>query len=126
MTQLRGSAPVWPVADVGATVRWFEQNFGFEASTHPQLEPFEWASLVRNNVEIMLQRVPGYEKPNLYTRREGGVWDIYIRVKGVRELYDGLPADVSVISPLTHLEYGCDEFEVVDLNGYTLVFGECT
>ena len=126
MTQLRGSAPVWPVADVGATVRWFEQKFGFTSSTHPQVEPFEWASVVRENVEIMLQRVAGYEKPNLYTRREGGVWDVYIRVKGVRELYDRLPADVRVISPLSRLDYGCDEFEVVDLNGYTLVFGECT
>lgn len=56
-----GSAPVWPVADVGATVRWFEQNFGFASSTHPQVEPFEWASLVRDNVEIMVQRVAGYE-----------------------------------------------------------------
>lgn len=125
MIELGATAPVFPVDDVGATVRWFEQKLGFTWSTHPDVEPYEWASMVRDNVEIMLQRVVGYEKPSLYSRREGGVWDVYIRVKGIRQFYDEIPPDVNVISPLTHLEYGCDEFEVMDLNGYTLVFGEC-
>ena len=83
MTEPRGSAPVFPVADIGATVRWYEQKLGFSCSTHPGTEPYEWASMVRDTVEIMLQRVAGYEKPDLYARREGGVWDVYVRVTGI-------------------------------------------
>lgn len=72
MIQMRGTAPVFPVPDVGATVRWYEQKLGFSYSTHPDVEPYEWASMVRDNVEIMLQRVVGYEKPNLYGIRLTG------------------------------------------------------
>ena len=42
--------------------------------------------LVRDQIEIMLQRVVGYQKPDLYKSRDGGVWDAYIRMRGVRVL----------------------------------------
>ena len=73
----------------------------------------------------MLQRIEGYQKPDLYALRGGGgVWDAYIRMEGVKEFYDLVRERVSVIRPLKKQFYGDWEFEVKDLNGYVLVFSE--
>lgn len=125
MTTLRALAAVFPVEDVGSTIRWYEANLGFGSVTHPPHEPYEWASMGRDGVEIMLQRVREYSKPDLYSMREGGVWDVYIRIEGIQDFFESVRENVDVISPLTRLDYGCIEFEVLDPNGYVLVFGEC-
>ena len=72
----------------------------------------------------MLQRIEGYEKPEIYERREGGVWNAYIRMDGVKDLYELVRQRVTIIKPLRRQPYGCWEFEVKDLNGYVLVFSE--
>jgi uncharacterized glyoxalase superfamily protein PhnB len=69
----------------------------------------------------MLQRIEGYEKPDLYQRRDGGVWDAYIRVEGVKELFESVKDKVAIIRPLRQQPYGAWEFEVRDPNGYLLV-----
>jgi uncharacterized glyoxalase superfamily protein PhnB len=125
MPRLYKSAACFPVADIGATVRWYEERLGFKSYPFPKSEPYAFASLVRDDVEIMLQRIDGYEKPDLYSLRgDAGVWDAYIRMEGVRELYDLIRERVSVIRPLKKQFYGDWEFEVKDLNGYVLVFSE--
>lgn len=72
----------------------------------------------------MFQRVPGYEKPDLYSRRSGGVWDAYIRMEGVKEFYESIKDSVEIVLPLRKQPYGDWEFEVKDPNGYILVFSE--
>ena len=125
MPRLYKSAACFPVADVGATVRWYEEHLGFTSYPFPKTEPYAFASLVRDDVEIMLQRIEGYQKPDLYALRGGGgVWDAYIRMEGVKEFYDLVRERVSVIRPLKKQFYGDCEFEVKDLNGYVLVFSE--
>jgi len=125
MPRLYKSAACFPVADVGATVRWYEEHLGFTSYPFPKTEPYAFASLVRDDVEIMLQRIEGYQKPDLYALRGGGgVWDAYIRMEGVKEFYDLVRERVSVIRPLKKQFYGDWEFEVKDPNGYVLVFSE--
>ena len=63
MTKFNFSAAVFLVSDVGATARWYRDMLGFQFDTVPRTEPFEWASVRRDNVEIMLQRSEGYERP---------------------------------------------------------------
>lgn len=72
----------------------------------------------------MLQRVDGYEKPDLYQGSSGGVWNAYIRIVGVDELFESLKDRVNVIMPLSQQPYGDWAFEVKDPNGYVLVFSE--
>lgn len=117
-------APCFSVADVGATMHWYEQQFGFHSDPFPQSEPYLFAILFLDHVEIMLQRIEGYEKPDLYSRRSGGVWDAYVRVTGVKELYESVREQVTIIKPLRQPPYGAWEFEVKDPNGYVLVFSE--
>jgi catechol 2,3-dioxygenase-like lactoylglutathione lyase family enzyme len=112
------------VADVDATARWYAEQLGFETSgIFPPQPPSVWASLQRDGVEIMLQRLPGYVKPDLYAARPGGVWNVYIRTNGVDRLYEAVRDRPFVRVGLRRQPYGNWEFEVEDPNGYLIVFG---
>ncbi|HXD30804.1 MAG TPA: VOC family protein [Pyrinomonadaceae bacterium] len=124
MPKLIASVPCFPVADVGATIRWYEEHLGFKGDPFPQTEPYVFGILFRDHVEIMVQRLAGYEKPDLYQRRADGIWDAYLRMEGVREFYESVRERVEVIRPLQRMPYPQWEFEVKDLNGYVLVFSE--
>jgi len=117
-------APCFAVADVGATMKWYQERLGFWSDPFPENEPYVFAILFRDHVEIMLQRIEGYEKPDLYARRSGGVWDAYIRVQGVKELFEAVRNEVTIVQPLRQQPYGVWEFEIRDPNGYLLVFSE--
>jgi hypothetical protein len=72
----------------------------------------------------MFQLLRGYEKLDLHRLRDGGVWDAYIRMEGVKELYEAVKDRVEIKSPLRQQPYGDWEFEVKDPNGYIVVFSE--
>jgi len=109
---------------VGQTIHWYEENLGFVSFPFPSHEPYVFAIMQRENVEIMLQRLPGYQKPELHSRRDGGVWDAYIRVNGVAEFYEQVRQRVEVLLTLRQQPYGDWEFGIRDPNGYVLVFSE--
>ena len=122
--RLGSAAPCFAVADVAQTIRWYEEWLGFAGHRFPQHEPHAFGILVRDQIEIMLQLVSDYQKPDLYKTRDGGVWDAYIRMRGVREFYDSIKDRIEILRPLQKQFYGDWEFEVKDLNGYVLVFSE--
>jgi uncharacterized glyoxalase superfamily protein PhnB len=123
--KIRSVNPVFPVADVGATIRWYEEHLGFAGDPFPSHEPFVFAILRRDNIEIMLQRVADYRKPDLYDLRNGGgIWDAYFRIDRLRELYAEVKDKLEIKQPLRKQPYGLSEFEVKDPNGYILVFSE--
>jgi hypothetical protein len=62
--------PTFLVADVGATARWYAETLGFRiAGTVPAREPYVYASLQRDGVELMLLGLAGYQKPDLTAPR---------------------------------------------------------
>jgi uncharacterized glyoxalase superfamily protein PhnB len=124
MSNFHSVAPAFAVADIEATIRWYAEHLGFTAHPFPPQGPYVFAIMSRDNIEIMLQRIEGYEKPNLYKTRAGGVWDAYFRMEGVRDLFDSIREKVTILLPLCQQPYGDWEFEVADLNGYVLVFSE--
>jgi len=124
MPEYRSIVPVFSVADVGATMNWYQTKLGFWTDPFPANEPYLFAILFRDNVEIMLQRVENYQKAETYHLRSGGVWDAYIRSSEVKELYEAIKDEVSIAKPLRRQPYGAWEFEVKDPNGYVLVFSE--
>jgi hypothetical protein len=117
------AAPTFAVDDVGATARWYADNLDFSIFPFPLAEPWVFAILVRDGVELMLQRIEGYRKPDLRRLRPEGQWDAYFRIEGVDELYDAA-REREIAMPLTKQRYGDTEFEVLDPNGYVLVFRE--
>lgn len=124
MPKLASVAPCFLVADVGATIRWYEEELGFSSNPFPPEEPHLFAILWRDQVELMLQRLEGYVKPDLYSRSGVGVWDAYFRIQGVADLYETIKDKLEIMKPLRRQPYGLWEFEVRDLNGYVLVFSE--
>jgi len=124
MATLNSAAPTFAVSDVDATIRWYKENLGFDADPFPPQEPYVFAILWRDHIEIMLMRIEGYEKPDLYSRRVGGYWDAYIRTKSVAEIYESVRDKVEIIRPLSPQPYGATEFWMKDLNGYILAFSE--
>jgi len=124
--ELRSASPVFLVADIASTMRWYQANLAFSADPFPETPPHAFCILRKDDVEIMLQQLGGYEKPDLYGKRAGGVWNVYLRMKGVRELFQSLSKlpDVKVLEPLHRQPYGQTEVVVEDPNGYTLVFAE--
>ena len=122
------TAPVFLVGDIAATMQWYRRNLGFEVSPFPPSPPHTFCIMIRDDVEIMLQQLAGYEKPDVYEQRAGGVWNVYINTEGVRKLFETLSqrGEVTILEPLCRQPYGQTEFVVRDPNGYTLVFAEET
>jgi hypothetical protein len=124
--KLQRTDPVFLVDGILPTVRWYETNLGCQSEVFPPSPPHFFGVVWRDDVVIMFQQLDGYRKPDHYDAREGGVWDVYLRVEGIRELYDSLSqrAAVTIIQPLHLQEYGQQEFEVRDPNGYVIVFAQ--
>jgi len=124
MAEFQSVAACFVVADISATITWYEEQLGFIGDPFPDREPYVFAILRRDDVEIFLQRLEGYQKPELYSKRPNGVWDAYIHVEGVQDLYDSVREEATIVQPLRQQPYGRWEFEVKDPNGYILAFGE--
>lgn len=124
MPEFRSLAACFPVADIRATIQWYEEQLGFIGDPFPPSGPYVFGILRRGDVTIMLQRIEGYRKPNLYDSRDGGVWDAYISVKDLRLFFESVRDKVTIVIPLCYQPYGNWEFEVKDPNGYILVFSE--
>lgn len=123
-TQITSAAPTFLVSDIVSTARWYAENLGFRTAGHvPDDAPYVYASLVRDAAEIMLLNLPGYEKPDIRHLRPRGLWDAYLRMRGVHALYETVQGRSFVQMPLKHQSYGDWEFEVRDPNGYVVVFG---
>jgi hypothetical protein len=126
MPKLKQIAPTFIVSDVGETARWYEQNLGFTIYPFPKVEPWVFASLLRDGVEIMLTRIQDYKSLDFSAQRPEGLWDAYIRMEGVKEFYNELKAKLPIKTDLKKQSYGDWEFEIADPNGYVLVFSELT
>ena len=124
MPSYNSIVPVFSVADVGATMNWYQSKLGFWSDPFPANEPYLFAILFRDDIEIMLQRVENYQKPDIYHLRSVGVWDAVIRSSEVKLLYEAIKDEVTIVKPLRQQPYGAWEFEVQDPNGYVLVFSE--
>ena len=67
--QLKAAVPTFLVADVGATARWYAETLGFRiAGTVPAREPYVYASLQRDGVELMLLGLPATRSRTLPPR----------------------------------------------------------
>jgi hypothetical protein len=90
--KLREAVPVILVGDIVPTMQWYSSNLGFDAHAVPESPPHHFCILRKDGVGIFLQQLDGYRKPDLYDKREGGVWDVYFQLHGVRKLFHALTA----------------------------------
>ena len=122
--KLLRSAPYFPVFDVDKTVAHYEKVLGFSCA-YLAGNPAEFAICSRDDLSIMLKRVPSTETvvPN---EKQGGTWDVFFWVKGSDELFLELKSNGADIAyePIIQESYRMKEFAVRDCNGYVLGFGQ--
>jgi hypothetical protein len=121
VAKLRNSTTVFLVGNIEPTMEWY-RRLGFDAEYFPP----GFAILRRDEIEIFLQQQPGYVAPADPGRDARDAWDVYIRTDNVTALYHEFSAipGVTISRPLCPQEYGMLEFDVMDLNGYRLVFAQ--
>jgi len=116
------------VADVNATVKWYQDNFNFKLAnqTGSLDESLEWAVVKADDVQMFFQKEESLVKelPVLKGREIGASLTLYIKVQDVQSLYDSVKEKVEIVRDMRETFYGAKEFAVKDLNGYILVFSE--
>ncbi|HKD17673.1 MAG TPA: VOC family protein [Thermoanaerobaculia bacterium] len=121
---VRSAVPTFLAPDVAGTARWYDEHLGFRVVGHvPDHGPYVYASVQRDEAEIILLSMPDYRKPDLSKLRPSGLWDAYFRMDGVEALYEAVRGKAFVKMSLQKQRYGDWEFEVWDPNGYILTFG---
>jgi hypothetical protein len=119
--KLRNSTTVFLVGDLEGTIRWYE-GLGFQSRAYPP----GFGILRRDEVEIFIQQTNGYKRPDDPLAREREAWSVYIVTDDVAALFEELSRrpEVNIVSPLCAQEYGMTQFDVMDPNGYRLVFAQ--
>jgi GNAT superfamily N-acetyltransferase len=114
---LRSSEPIFPVADVVATVRYYREVLGFqEGWTWGQ--PPDFGGVRWGKVGAMFALQSGPEAP------AGGQWHSFF-VEGIDALHDVHRRNgATICSPLEMKPWGLREYTVRDLNGHFLRFGQ--
>ncbi|WP_295799676.1 VOC family protein [Mucilaginibacter sp.] len=84
-----------------------------------------WAMMTNGNVTFMFQSFVslGEELPQI-SRQNGASMLLYINIKKIREYFDLIKDNVTVLKGLDKTFYGATEFSILDNNNYVLTFAE--
>ena len=114
------------VHDIQQTIRFYKL-LGFEIIDSVPGENQEpiFVMMKSGNVCFMFQTFESIKGMLPAIRREdGGSLLLYIKIKGVRNLYEQLKDKVTVLQALNKTFYGATEFSILDNNNYMLTFAE--
>ncbi len=84
-----------------------------------------WAMMTNGNVTFMFQSFVslGEELPQI-SRHNGASMLLYINIKNIREYFELIKDNVTVLKGLDKTFYGATEFSILDNNNYVLTFAE--
>lgn len=112
-------ATVLPVENVVETLDWYKENLGFQVDFKWE-DPPTYAVMSRDDIKIHLTlKADEFMPSNVHTA-------IYIFTHDVDTLFDEFKAKGMVSGELANAEYGMRDFDLVDLNGFRLGFGQST
>ena len=121
--QLLRAAPYFLVADLEGAASHYERTLGFTRE-YTGGDPPEFVIVSRDGLPVMLRRA-GTDARIVPNEQQGGTWDVFFWVRGVRALHaELLTRGADVVYGPTVQPYGVDEFAVRDVQGYVLGFGE--
>lgn len=111
-----GSATVFVVADIGASLAYYRDVLGFEV-TFEYGQPQSYACLCRDDVDLHLLAAA-------VTKRSAGQGGLCIFVRDVDQLYAELSArGARLLNRPEDRDYGMRDFDAVDADGNQLTFG---
>jgi catechol 2,3-dioxygenase-like lactoylglutathione lyase family enzyme len=126
---LKKLTPNLMVEDVAKTLAFYRDILGFHVvMTLPEQEPFTFAIVGRDSVELMFQSRDSLSEnvPALTGSPIGASQTFYIEVTGIRDLYESLRDKVEILVDFHTTFYGTQEFYFRDINGYILSFSEAS
>lgn len=105
----------------------FYKTLGFEIqmSVPETGDDLVWAMMSNGGVTIMFQTFASLanDLPEV-SRQNGGSLLLYINLKNIREFFNRISGQVTVLKELETTFYGTTEFSIKDNNGYVLTFAE--
>lgn len=115
------------VEDAASSAEWYQNALGFESDIYDRGGGTE-ARLRREGVTIYLRssRPPRMGRSNRGRAEEvERMWDAYVEVDGIWALWEEFRRrGVRIVRALEATDYGTEEFEVQDADGYVLCFAQ--
>ncbi len=109
---------VLPVSNMDRALRFYTAKLGFEI-IFSWNTPIEYSILKRENVQIHLALKRGFKKGNV------GHTSIYVFVNNIRYLYQEYESNqVRFHRALNLQEYGMTDFDIKDVDGHIITFGQ--
>ncbi len=119
MFEPKAVMPVLRVADLDASIEFYTRVLGFQAVwRHPADGGGENCMLSWGSAELMLSTGSHLGGAPAFTG------SLYFGGQGVTALYESIKDRVTVVWPLSDMEYGTREFGIRDPDGYLLAFAE--
>jgi len=126
------------VEDVNATVKFYQENLGFDfqlgvpthtkesVTTWSENEPLDFAIMKMGEAEVMLQSRESLAQDGFFGdgRAVGASAVLYIETDDVKGLYDRLKGKATIVKDIRTAHYGMEEFYVSDNNGYIIGFAQ--
>jgi uncharacterized glyoxalase superfamily protein PhnB len=116
------------VENVDEALAWYGEVFGAELhASLPQTPPFEWVSLLLDDVEIMFgqkRAAQDWYSHKVTISETLANFIAYVYVKDVNSLSEQIKDKVAVIMAPTDQAYGIREFAIQDHLGFIWVFAQ--
>jgi uncharacterized glyoxalase superfamily protein PhnB len=114
------------VDDVNKAVAWYQDILGAKLQySMPKTPPFEWASLLLGDIELMFSRKKSAQQwYKVQVSEEPANFIIYLYVTDASILYDKIKDKVRIIMEPTDQPYGVREFAFQDPFGFILIFAQ--
>ncbi len=121
-------APMFLVDDVDKAVGFYKDVFGAKLQySLPDKPPFEWASLLLEETEIMFWKKDTAQKeyPDVpFTSDKPSNVIVYVYVEDIDKLYERIKDRVTVIMKPKDQFYGIREFTIQDPFGFVWTFAQ--
>ncbi len=119
--KLTGMTPMLETENLKQTIRFYTELLEFKCvALFPDAENPGWASLQKDNVEIMFTSRDAHsniDKPTM-------TGSLYLNPDNVEEAWRQLKDKVTVEYPIEDFDYGMREFGIRDCNGYLIQYGQ--
>ena len=118
MAKFTSLRPVLWTENLEETIGFYTQCLGF--TLLGENADWQWASLRKDEVQIMLSRPNSHEKFNGI----GFTGSFYFNVENVDELWEELKTKAKICYEIETFDWEMREFAIYDNNGYILQFGQ--
>ena len=118
MAKFNSLRPVLWSEQFDETIVFYTQILGF--TLQERNDDWQWASLQKDKVEIMLTKPNQHEKFNGI----GFTGSFYFNIENADELWDELKDKTKICYEIETFDWEMREFAIYDNNGYILQFGQ--